>query len=101
MNVSEAHDVRFTPKSGHWNSVAECPLCAKSRHEQLQQNGGLLDHLISGHLHDLWNCQAEHLGGLEIDDEFDLRGLLHRKLGRLLTLVDPIDIEGRLAQLVV
>ena len=23
-------DVRFTPKSGHWNSVVECPLCAKS-----------------------------------------------------------------------
>src|SRR5262249_48641614 len=25
-------DVRFTPKSGHRNSVAECPLCAKSGH---------------------------------------------------------------------
>src|SRR6516225_10496198 len=25
-------DVRFTPKSRHWNSVAECPLCAKSGH---------------------------------------------------------------------
>src|SRR5262249_12866569 len=24
-------DVRFTPKSGHWNSVLKCPLCAKSR----------------------------------------------------------------------
>ena len=24
-------NVRFTPKSGHWNSVAKCPLCAKSR----------------------------------------------------------------------
>jgi 2-haloacid dehalogenase len=23
-------DVRFTPKSGHWNSIEECPLCAKS-----------------------------------------------------------------------
>jgi hypothetical protein len=22
--------VRFTPKSGHWNSTAKCPLCAKS-----------------------------------------------------------------------
>jgi len=21
--------VRFTPKSGHWNPVAACPLCAK------------------------------------------------------------------------
>jgi hypothetical protein len=25
-------DVRFTPKSGHWNSLVECPLCAKSGH---------------------------------------------------------------------
>ena len=25
-------DVRFTPKSGHWNLVAECLLCAKSGH---------------------------------------------------------------------
>ena len=25
-------DVRFTPKSRHWNSVARCPLCAKSGH---------------------------------------------------------------------
>jgi len=24
--------VRFTPKSGHRNSVVECPLCAKSGH---------------------------------------------------------------------
>jgi hypothetical protein len=23
-------NVRFTPKSGHWNSVVECLLCAKS-----------------------------------------------------------------------
>src|SRR5215470_3454848 len=27
-----ADNVRFTPKSRHWNSVAECPLCAKSGH---------------------------------------------------------------------
>jgi len=25
-------NVRFTTKSGHWNSVTECPLCAKSGH---------------------------------------------------------------------
>src|SRR5215813_12105301 len=25
-------NVRFTPKSGHWNSVAKCLLCAKSGH---------------------------------------------------------------------
>src|SRR5262249_23575281 len=25
-------NVCFTPKSGHWNSVAKCPHCAKSGH---------------------------------------------------------------------
>ena len=25
-------DVRFPPKSGHWNSAAKCPLCAISGH---------------------------------------------------------------------
>src|SRR5262249_21457252 len=30
--AAHSFDVRFTPKSGHWNSVAECPLCAKSGH---------------------------------------------------------------------
>jgi len=32
-------DVRFTPKSRHWNSVAECPLCAKSGHMQCSKFG--------------------------------------------------------------
>ena len=30
-------NVRFTPKSGHRNSVVRCPLCAKSRHWAPQQ----------------------------------------------------------------
>jgi len=29
--VARPDHVRFTPESGHWNSVAKCPLCAKSR----------------------------------------------------------------------
>ena len=32
-DISECpRDVRFTPKSGHWLSVSQCPLCAKSGH---------------------------------------------------------------------
>src|SRR6516165_7430118 len=30
-------DVRFTPNSGHRNSVVECPLCAKSGHCAVRQ----------------------------------------------------------------
>jgi hypothetical protein len=33
MDISlSSIDVRFTPKSGHWNSLAGCLLCAKSGH---------------------------------------------------------------------
>ena len=31
-------NVRFTPKSGHRNSAAECPLCAKSGHPTATHN---------------------------------------------------------------
>jgi hypothetical protein len=33
-------EVRFTPESGHWNSIEECPVCAKSRHPALQAMAG-------------------------------------------------------------
>ena len=39
-------DVRFTPESGHWNSVAKCPLCAKSGHWAAQQLTELFDQLV-------------------------------------------------------
>src|SRR6516165_11489260 len=61
----------------------------------------LLDNLVSGHLHDQRYGEAERLRRFEIDDEFELRGLLHRKIGGLLALEDAIDIEGPLAELVV
>ena len=42
--------VCFTPKSGHWNSVAKCLLCAKSGREQVQQKSAmkasLFDHFV-------------------------------------------------------
>jgi len=34
-------NVRFTPESGHWNSLAKYPLCAISRYR-----GTLFDHLV-------------------------------------------------------
>src|SRR5215469_15224335 len=38
-------NVRFTPKSGHWNSAMRCPLCAKSGHSAPQQMY-LIDHIV-------------------------------------------------------
>jgi hypothetical protein len=31
------NNVRFTPESGHWNSVGQCPLCAISRYSALRK----------------------------------------------------------------
>src|SRR5262249_6075652 len=31
-------NVRFTPKSGHWDSGMKCPLCDKSGHYTVQQS---------------------------------------------------------------
>src|SRR5215471_9174733 len=59
------------------------------------------DDLVGGHLHDQRHRDAERLRRFEIDDEFDLGRLHHRKLGGLLTLENAIDIEGRSAELVV
>jgi len=40
-------DVRFTPKSGHWLSVSECPLCAKSRLMHCSKKPALFDDRVA------------------------------------------------------
>src|SRR5437867_11718548 len=44
-----------------------------------------------------WNREAERLGGLQIDDELELRGLFDRQVGRLGSFEDPVDEPRRLA----
>jgi hypothetical protein len=38
--------------------------------------------------------EAERLGGLEIDGQFELRWLLNGKIGRLGSLQDAIDVRS-------
>ena len=40
--------------------------------------------------------EAERLGGLEIDDQLELGGLLHRQVGRLLALENPAGVDAGL-----
>ena len=61
--------VCFTSKSGHWNSVAECPLCAKSRHSALRQIMTLFDHVVGELQEMLGNVEPKRFCGLEVDDK--------------------------------
>jgi hypothetical protein len=39
----------------------------------------------------------KHLGGLEVEDQFDLGELLHRQIGGVLALENATDIDADLA----
>ena len=40
--------------------------------------------------------EAERLGGLEVDDQLDFRGLLDRQVGGLLALENPAGVDAGL-----
>ena len=56
---------------------------------------GLLYDLIRPQQHGPWDRQPERLGGLEIDDQLELRRLLDRQVARLGTPQDPVDVRRR------
>src|SRR5262252_10945840 len=61
----------------------------------------LLDQLIRPLQHRRRERQAEGLGGLEVDDELELRGLLDRQVGGLGPLEDLVHIDRGAAEQVV
>src|SRR5438128_4903141 len=58
----------------------------------------LLDHLIRPQQQRRRQRQAEGLGGLEVDAEPKLGGLLHRQIGRHRSLENLVDIGCRAAK---
>src|ERR1700732_1783140 len=65
----------------------------------VQQTTLLFDDLIGASKKQLWDREAERLGGLEIDDQFEFRGLLDRQIGRLLALENPAGVNADLTVL--
>jgi len=84
--------VRFTPESGQTARPSECPLCAQKRTYAPQQRRSLFDHLVSARKQRRRHFEAQRLGGLEIHDEFEFRGLFDRELGRFRTLENFVDV---------
>src|SRR6516162_639746 len=90
-------DVRFTPKSGHWNSTAQCPLCAKSGLMRLQQKrrysiAGLFDHFVSMHKERFGDVQVYSLRSLQIHDQLELDRHLYRKISWLCPTKNLVDV---------
>jgi hypothetical protein len=61
-----------------------------------QQTAPLFDHLVGAAYEGQWNGETERLRGLEIDDQLDFGGLLHRQVGGLLTLENAAGIYASL-----
>jgi len=84
-----------TPKTGHRNGDRRRGLSARlgmAARMIAEPSRLLLDHLVRAHKHQLWDREAERLGGFQVDYELDLRGLLHRKVRRLRASKNSIDV---------
>ena len=63
--------------------------CRRSKLFALR-DASLLDHLVRGRQQRFRNAKAERLGGLEIDDEFELSRLPHRQIGGFAPPSSPV-----------
>src|SRR5262245_62776447 len=69
--------------------VAKVPIGDLSRCSKLSQ---LFDHLVGDLLKMQRHVNTKCLGGLNIDHQLELRGLLDRQVGGLLTLENPTGV---------
>jgi hypothetical protein len=79
--TARPRDVRFTPQSGHVRCKNKCPLCANSG-----RCTASLDQCVCPQQKLFWNRKAYGLRRLEINDQFELGGLLNGNVFRRLAL---------------
>src|SRR5262249_44882112 len=72
-------------KSRHRNSVAECPLCAKSGLMHCSKKS-LFDHVVGALPQEQRHVEAERLGGFQIDHQLELVRSLDGELARFCAL---------------
>ena len=74
--------------------MRERPRRARNGREQSQQNLRLFDHLVGAAEEHQWNHYAKCLGSLLINHKFELRWLLDRNVGGVLTIENFVK-KGR------
>src|SRR5215813_11099740 len=52
------------------------------------------NHLSGANEQSGWHSQAERVGGLQVDDQFDFGNLLDRQVGGLLALEDTVGVDA-------
>jgi hypothetical protein len=67
-------------------AVSSCSTCRVRKAE-------LFDHLVGGSEQGRRNGEAEHRGGLDVEDQLELARLYNRQVGGLRTLEDAADIN--------
>src|SRR6516165_12302314 len=63
-------------------------------------NDGSFDYLGGKGVERRWNCEAECLGGFEVQNHLELGGLPHRHVSGLLALENPAGIRADLTKTV-
>src|SRR5438046_6768811 len=83
INFEWSADVRFGAHNGLKSDIAPCP---KSANKRLMRCGikSLFDQLVRAGEQRIRDRDPQGLGRLQVDDQYRLRRLLHRKIRRLL-----------------
>jgi hypothetical protein len=62
-----------------------------------QQTASLFDHLVGEQLYRIGQREAERIGGVEVDDQFELGGLHDWQIARLSTFENLARVDSALA----
>src|SRR5262249_44790499 len=99
--LHRVHSRRLSPLSTRMRSLRRELLfgrCATETSSWIRplvlQRDASFDHLVGDGDQFVWNLEAERLGGLKVDGQFELRWLLNGKISRLGSLEDAIDIRS-------